>query len=224
MNPQNLVITILTGRRPHLLERTLKSAEAAIGEVLEGAWKFMLINGGDWETQVVARDNETWHHFWAISQVWSPIGLATTRCAFEAQWLARQKDLHAPKYWLHLEDDWECVEAPEGWLEESCALLDSGKVDQVRLRRDDEPVLKRHMVTGKAIQWKREGNFKIGEAHLTFNPALMRTEDIPDAFPCQGEREAQRKWLAAGRKASAQHVPGLWQHIGAGESLRGRQT
>lgn len=217
MNPQDLVVTTLTGRRPHLLERTLKSAEAAIGEVLGGATKYLLINGGDTETRDVVVRDRTWRGSWAVDHHWKPIGEALSGLA----WVASMTDA---RYWLHLEDDWECVEAPEGWLEESCALLDSGKVDQVRLRRDDEPVLKRHMVTGKAIQWKREGNFKFGEAHLTFNPALMRTEDIPDAFPCQGEREAQRKWLAAGHKVSAQHIPGLWQHIGDGESLRGRQT
>lgn len=210
----DLVVTILTGRRPHLLERTLKSAEVAIGDVLEDARVIAFVNGADDESRAVCR-SFPWVDGALLALSWLPIGEATSWCAGFAE---------PSRYWLHLEDDWECLSAPESWLTESIALLDSGKVDQVRLRDASEKVLKKHMVTGAPINWTQEGHFDIGEAHLTFNPFLMRVSDISDAFPCTGERNAQKKWLAAGHKMVAQHHPGLFRHIGGGESLRGKQA
>jgi hypothetical protein len=213
----SLIVTVLTGRRPHLLERTLKAAETHIGDVLAESRKYLLINGGDEATRAVVRQDRIWGGLWAVEDQWRSIGAAISGLA----WVAGAIDAD---YWLHLEDDWECLSSPEGWLEESIALLDSGKVDQIRLRDASEKVLTKHMVTGKPIRWTQEGHFDIGEAHLTFNPFLMRTTDIKDAFPCTGERDAQRKWLAAGHKIVAQHHPGLFRHIGGGESLRGKQS
>ena len=215
----SLIVTILTGRRPHLLERTLKAVEDHLEQVSlwNGDYFAAFLNGRDAATEAILRrpDPFTWFRW---SDEWLSIGEATSRCADVAL------ELEGFDYWLHLEDDWECLASPEGWLEESIALLDSGKVDQIRLRDASEKVLKKHMVTGAPIRWTQEGNFDIGEAHLTFNPFLMRVSDISDAFPCEGERDAQRKWLAAGHKMSAQHHPGLFRHIGGGESLRGKQT
>lgn len=209
----DLVVTILTGRRPHLLERTLKA--------LAGFWDWddmvacVLVNGTDAETLQVLTD---WLPDGACGvDRWLSIGEATSACAR----LALSSEC---RYWLHLEDDWEALRNPKGWYEESCAILDSHTADQVRLRDSNEKVLKHHMVTGRPIRWRDGGNFKVGEAHLTFNPALMLTHHIPDAFPCSGERVAQRKWLKAGHTKVAQHVPGIWRHIGGGESLRGDQA
>lgn len=207
----SLIVTVLTGRRPHLLERTLEATmtRAWFADVTR---TIAFVNGNDLATQKVIDD---WVYNSFYSHEWLSIGAATSQCAV----LTEGYD-----YWLHLEDDWECLSSPEGWLEESIALLDSGKVDQIRLRDASEKVLKKHMVTGAPIRWTQEGHFDIGKAHLTFNPFLMRTADIKDAFPCTGERDAQRKWLAAGHKMVAQHHPGLFRHIGGGESLRGNQT
>lgn len=209
----SLIVTILTGRRPHLLEQTLKSTLIKIWFPV-GTTVIAFNNGNDPLTQVVLNG---WLGRVKHSTDWLSIGEATSACAKLALTLSWD-------YWLHLEDDWECLASPEGWLDESIALLASGKVDQIRLRDASEKVLKKHMVTGAPIRWKKEGNFDIGEAHLTFNPFLMRVSDISDAFPCEGERDAQRKWLAAGHKMVAQHHPGLFRHIGGGESLRGKQT
>lgn len=209
----SLIVTILTGRRPHLLQRTLETT-------MTRAWfshasrMVAFVNGNDLATQKVVDD---WIYRSDYSTKYLTIGEATSACARIA--LSPSYD-----YWLHLEDDWECINSEVRWLEESIALLGSGKVDQIRLRDASEKVLTKHMVTGAPIRWKKEGNFDIGEAHLTFNPFLMRVSDIGDAFPCEGERDAQRKWLAAGHKMVAQHHPGLFRHIGGGESLRGKQS
>lgn len=209
----DLVVTILTGRRPHLLERTLSSAEQLWD------WNCVTVipyaNGGDQET-ISLLANWCPDGLWGSAE-WRSIGEGISKCADRAYEFGC-------RYWLHLEDDWEALRNPEGWYKESCAILDSHEADQVRLRDSSEKVLKRHMVTGQPIRWRQEGNFQIGEAHLTFNPSLMLTHHIPDAFPCVGERDAQRKWLKAGHTKVAQHVPGIWRHIGGGESLRGRQA
>ena len=146
----------------------------------------------------------------------APIGPSMSRLADAAARSGR-------RWWLHLEDDWRAVDDP-GWLDRARAILATRReISQVRLRRSAEPVLPRHMVTGRPLVWRRHpGHVTSPDAHLTFNPSLVRTADIPTGWPCTGEADAQRRWHTAGRRAVAQLTPGVFAHIGHADSLRQR--
>lgn len=207
----SLVVTCLTGRRSHLLERTLAAVEAH-QPVLADAWWLVCHNGGDDATRDVLRQHRGLLDQVVATPHFMPVG--------EAASFLFHRALETKQVFLfHLEDDWEAE--PGDWLEEAGELLQKGAF-QVRVRHHEERVLTRHMVTNRRLNWKDHGRYQItGDAHYTLNPSLLFLDDLSLGFPATSEGDAQRKFWHAGRRQVAQLVPGVWRHIGEGaESLR----
>lgn len=217
---EDVVVTVLTGHRPRLLELTLAALEVNAPGLLASAYTVVLHNGDD------GSDEETRElldlYAWAWDELHAepellPVGPATSRLATRVvpAWRA---------YWLHLEDDWGAAGAHPGWLDRARELLATDpELAQVRLRRASEPVLRRHMVTRRPLRWEDRGDHQVArDAHWTNNPALVRALDAGLAYPADGEREAQRNWRRAGRRKVAQLVPGEFVHLGDDASLRVR--
>lgn len=232
----NLAVTLLTGRRPALLERTLTSLKLHQSAMLEDALVIALHNGGDPETALVLNRHRDLINL-VIESPFLGIGAATSFLFQHALELET-------KYLLHLEDDWEAsstepewvgvedVEhterhaelrrrATRSWYEQAVELLEQG-VFQVRLRHRSEKVLDRHMVTNRPLRWRNEGGHRVtDDAHYTLNPSLINSKDLRVGWPATSERDAQRKFWNAGRRRVAQ-VEGVWRHIGGEDSLRKR--
>lgn len=207
----SLLVTCLTGKRPHLLDRTLSSVEAH-QPVLADAYWLVCHNGGDDPTWDVLRKHRDLLNQVVVTPHFMPVGQAASFLFYQVEW-AKQI------YVLHLEDDWEAE--PGDWLIEAGKLLQKGMF-QVRLRHHEEQVLPRHMVTNRRLKWEDHGWCRVTtDAHYTLNPSLMFRDDLRLGFPSSSERDAQRKFWEADRRQVAQLVPGVWRHIGEGaESLR----
>jgi hypothetical protein len=126
---------------------------------------------------------------------------------------------------LYLEDDWlfNGDREDRSWLETAVSALQWPEVGLVRLRSVSERTLNRHMITRKPIVWERipGRGFTVAEhSHYTFNPTLMRVVDVP--WPVTSETDAQRIFEIRSpiRRKSAQIRPGVFSHIGGGQSLR----
>lgn len=197
-----IFITILTGSRPELLEKTISFLPFAI---VENA--YALLNGNDKKSKEVLQ-------FYNIEYDYTnkihPIGQSISM-------LAEQAKKSQKKFWLHIEDDWKFVHS-ENWLNNAVYLLKYSH--QVRLRHVSEKVLTTHMITGQVISWNDLPNGYIGNAHFTFNPFLMETRKIDSVFPCEGERHAQRNALKNNLRPVTQLKPGNFYHIGDENSLR----
>lgn len=204
------LITLLTGKRPKLLERTLDSVKKNQPELLKATW-LVLHNGGDRETSEVLLDSGIPLEI-ETSESFLDIGLATSL-------LFRLASSWKREYLLHLEDDWE---ASLGiFLPRAKELLE--EAFQVRLRKASEKVLTRHMVTGRQLHWKPGfGAWLSTDAHYTLNPSLIRLGDLRFGFPASSEQHAQRKFHKAGKRKVAQILPGIFSHTGGSESLRKR--
>lgn len=197
-----IFFTILTGRRPHLLARTLRSLER-----FAPTQNYLVChNGADPDTIPVYLSTtlsvkvEAWND-------WLGIGEATTRCAD----YARES---GAEFWCHLEDDWELRTPPR--FGEAKFLLRSQDIGQVRLRSLRDRTLPYHYITRQPTIWDDYGSYRIGDTHLTFNPALWRTADL-DLFPVTDEPDAMRR---SPYTHNAQLDPGHFVHIGKGHSLR----
>lgn len=215
---QDLVVTLLTGHRPGLLNLTLATLEVNAPWLLEDARVVVLHNGDD------GTDDDTREVLDLYAGAWDErlseptlleTGPATSKLA------ARVPESWRP-YWLHLEDDWGATGAHAGWLHLARELLAGDpELAQVRLRCDDERVLRRHMVTNRPLRWTDHGRYRLApDAHWTNNPSLVRAQEAPLAWPARGERSAQRNWHAAERHKVAQLVPGEFKHLGDDDSLR----
>lgn len=212
MTEDDLVISILTGGRPDLLAETLASVRESSPDLLERSAVIVLHNGGDAATRWVIEDHADLFDKRLVTARVEPIGKSVSTLS---RWALETRR----RYWLHLEDDWK-AHPVDGWLEQARDLLSQG-ASQVRLRRADEPVLPRHMVTGESLYWTTiAGHRWTASAHYTLNPSLVWLDNAPDAWPASGERAAQKRWHRAGRTVVAQHVPGVWSHIGEDRSLR----
>lgn len=198
-----LTITVLTGRRPALLEQTLRSMAERQTEVWEMATRTVVHNGGDPETADVL-DRYEWHDRKTLQGRLRTIGEAS-------QYLLKQAADADNLYVMRLEDDWEATSSV--WLQDAVALLD--EVGQVRLRHYDEPVLRKHRVTKEPIVWRTQtsGHKVTRSAHFTHNPNLMRTWDAVSLGGYEDEMDATRRYHEAGWK-SAQLVPGVFRHLG----------
>lgn len=212
---RSLGITLLTGGRLPLLRRTIDSLLAHCLGLLETHPVVAFLNGDDPETQAYLDElpfiDEHLRHAGSVL----PIGTATS-LLMEA--LARRGGIETI---LHLEDDWVVETNDTSWLERAHCILDEHpRIGQVRLRHKEEKVLAHHMVTGRPISWERREGFLLSRsAHFTFNPSLVRIQDVPAIYPCTTEREAQERFLSA-RYAAAQLVPGAFRHIGTHQSRR----
>lgn len=210
-----LVITLLTGRRPELLENTLHRMQLCAPGLLRRAHVIVMHNSGDPETAAVLDKYADFIDDTVTTQNLLTIGEATSR-------LARLAHLTDRKYWLHLEDDWALLPTTPDWLAQAQTILHSRpNIFQVRLRHHTETTLDRHMVTSRPIRWAACAGYRMSvDAHYTANPSLLRTRDIAKIWPAEGEREAQRNAHRAGLRVVAQLMPGGFVHTGGDKSLR----
>jgi hypothetical protein len=198
----DVVVTMLSGARPELLNRTLSSLPDYVLESVIG-----LANGGDQETIEVYKN-------YSIDPIITPyllkVGAATSLLADLA--FESKKD-----YWLQLEDDWEFITEDENWLWRAKKALNNSH--QVRLRHVSEFVKSTHMYTKKPFKLKNSEYGKVGEMHWTFNPTLQKCITVPSVFPNVGETDAQKRAYISGKKLSTQLYPGCFKHTGDDNSL-----
>jgi hypothetical protein len=211
---RDVALTILTGRRPALLARTLAALPL---ELLAAAHVVVLHNGGDDETaRVLVPYLPVIDRLHVHPRELLPIGEAASLLAMLA--LDSGKPLTC-----RLEDDWETASPGVEWLAWGRAiLLEDPEVFEVRLRLASMPCWSKHAITGTPIVWRDHGHYRTAEGHLSIAPTLCRTADLPRIFPAEGEKDAMRKAHAAGLRRIAQLVPGVFEHIGDGESLRAK--
>lgn len=208
----SLTVTLLTGRRPILLGRTLEALRAHHEAVMGDAFILVLHNGGDVETSMVLEKYHDLISLRVVSDRFLNLGAATSLLFDHAVQTGSE-------YLLHLEDDWEAT--PGLWYDQAARLLDDGTF-QVRLRHTDERVLPDHMVSKRPLRWTfwPDGYRTCPDAHYTLNPSLIRLDDIRLGWPAADERSAQRRFWKAGKRRVAQLVPGVWRHTGGVHSLR----
>lgn len=211
MTGDDLAISVLTGNRPHYLRVTLDSLQEHAGPILRRAHVVVMVNGPDartmdyvatlpWVNELVVTGKDGVR----------PIGAAVSECR-------RRAALAGRPYYMHLEDDWRCVGS--GWLTSAIKILRAHrKVGQVRLRHVAERVSRSNLVTHRLIKWHRRGSYRLGPAHYTFNPSVVRMRDARKVFPCGHEVHAMKRFQRLGLDV-AQLVPGAFRHIGA-NSLR----
>lgn len=210
---EDLALTILTGRRPAYLRETVESLLRHARSVVEGGHVTLLVNGQDDETLRYTK-GLAW-----IDELEVLPGSAVVPIGGAISMLYRRVVKRRRPLWFHLEDDWRCVGA--GWLAKAKEILKKDRrVGQVRMRHVSDRVLPYHMITHKTIRWKRHQGYKIGHAHYTFNPSIVRVADIASLFPCSGEPDAMRKFVRTNRMV-AQLTPGAFVHLGE-QSLRAK--
>lgn len=204
----DVVVTVLATARPDHLDRTLSSfADAVDMKTLE---VIALNNGNNPDVGNVFENHGITP---MITDTVLPIGEATSRLALAAAESSRG-------YWLHLEDDWSVTTLDPHWLTFAVEILAlESRVRQVRMRHIAERTLPRHMVTGYPLNWQllSAGFLMSNDAHWTFNPALVRVEDIETVFPCVTEKDAQRRYTPC---PVAQLMPGAFVHLGEDVSMR----
>lgn len=214
LNADDVLLTILTGERPVLLDDTLASVREHAPGLLETAHVIAIHNGGDRDTAAILADHADVIDRVDVLRRLIDMGPAVSR----ALRLARTVDRI---WWLHLEDDWRAHDAGD-WLTAARRIFTvDPDVCQVRLRLASERVLLRHMVTHERLRWKDRDWYRVApDVHYTVNPSLVRLADAADAWPAPGERTAQRQWHAAGHRRVAQLIPGVFEHTGGDQSLR----
>ena len=212
VNSADVCITVLTGRRPELLARTLASLPPELG----GFARVVALHTGR-EKVGDETDNILASHPYIDARKSDdevrPIGENVSQ-------LAEQVKNSGATYWLHLEDDWVYDTHHHGWLDDAREILEDPSVAQVRLRHFGEKVMDRSMVDNTRIHWKPAGHHLRGKAHITLNPSLVRVADVDKMWPATGERDMQRNAHRNGLRTVAQHLPGVWRHIGDDVSLR----
>lgn len=214
----DVVVTVLTGRRPEHVADTLSTVQVLAPGLLETAHVVVLHNGGDaGTTQAMAAHaaviDEMHVHDGPILGIGPAVGKLAERV------LASERP-----YWLHLEDDWRIVTTCDGWLDDARdVLVCRPDVCQVRLRHHGDWRRSTHMATGRPITWvPARAALYAADAHLTFNPALTRASVATALFPAAGEQSAQAQAWAAGLRGVAQLAPGVFTHTGHPDSLRVR--
>jgi len=195
-------LTILTGKRPHLLAKTLASLPQ---DLLYESNLIVLHNGGDELTGEVL-DGLKFIDKRIVTDKFYSIGKAISMLMAET----------SSEYVLHLEDDWTMGEM-NGWLELSKYLLET--YDLVKLRHHSQRTLNYNMVDKKPLIQNRKGKYSVNNGHYSFNPCLQKLETVKKIFPCENETDAQRKFYSINGTV-AQLNPGLFYHIGDDESLR----
>ena len=204
----NLTVTVLTGRRPDHLADTLDTLRNHRPGLLVDAYVVALANGNDLPTRNVLDRHDDVIDVIDTTDTLLPIGPAISRLADHA-WTSDRP------FWFHLEDDWATVSSHD-WTAQAAGILDRHPhVSQVRARRAGEPVMAKHRITRQRIVWEQRDGWRHAKtAHLTFNPSLIRTADIPHGWPCTSEIDAMRRWVNSGRHAVAQLDPGVFAHTG----------
>ncbi|MGY1727856.1 glycosyltransferase [Geodermatophilus sp. SYSU D01062] len=214
---EGLGISVLTGHRPELFRRTMEALVDHAGDLLRTSPVVVLVNGSDPVTERYARTLDFVDDVVAVPGRPAPVGPA-------ASWAVTALLARAEvSFLLHLEDDWLACSLDDTWAARAAGILrEDDAVGQVRLRHRGDRVLSRHMVTGRPIVWEEaDGHARSPSAHFTFNPSLIRARQAHLLFPCSDEAEAQRRFVRGGW-ATVQQSPGVFRHIGDGDSLRRR--
>lgn len=242
-------LTVLTGRRPDLLRRTLDSirpyiprCESVVGVVWDSA------------------DEESASILGSVAQVrrntWATLdnGAGTSMCA--RSFLESGCDV-----WWHMEDDWELLQdraqlEPE-WFTVAAELAANSDIGQVRLREmehlgglvpvtypdgvrflgDGSGCSNRSWVTSKPVEWKTSEGWPFmvsadtastSPAHWTNNPFMCSAEVVGQVFYSATNNEIHAmdrlhaaRTKAGSRYATAQLRPGVFRHIGDERSLEG---
>lgn len=206
------VITVLTGRRPELLRKTLSSLEARAPLLVEQAQVVVLVNGADAPTLSVV-EQFAWANKVVSTEEFLPIGPAFSRLVRLAECVEP-----TPKYFLHLEDDWQCCREEPKWFDRAVHCIEQHGVGQVRLRLAKAMTMRVNALTHQPIRWQKQGNrVRVSSnAHFTFNPSLVSARVMRQIVPCASEFEAMERY---GSKKVAQLVPGSFFHIGDQASL-----
>lgn len=213
--PADVAVGVLTSHRLDLLEQTIEGLVGSDRDVLDEAYVCVLVNGHDPASEAYARHLPFVDKVVAREGATLPVGKATSTLMAA---LARES---GRTYALHLEDDWSFCTVDGECIDRARRILatDPG-TGQVRLRHRSEAVLTSHMVTRKPIVWEEtEGYARSRSAHFTFNPSMMRIDDLARIFPAADEHDAQVRFLRT-RMATAQLRPGVFRHIGEHASLR----
>lgn len=207
---RDLVVGVLTGRRPDLLASTLRAMDEHQGDVWDRCARVVVHNGGDaatgevldgwrWDRRVEVGSADYLLRIGEASQV-----LVETMADTGAGWS------------LRLEDDF--VARPVRWWRVARHLIEGEGARQVRLQLSSERVMRRCMVCRRPIRWRSAGSHLIGHAHYTHRASLMRTSDLHRLLPYEHEADAARRMHDAD---VAQHVPGVFAHVGgSARSLR----
>ena len=215
-SPGTLAVSLVTGGRLDLLKQTLEALSGNPPTILADHPVAVAMNRDDPDTLGFLKSSPFVDAI-APSRQCLTVGQATSRAVTQALDFG-------PDVLLHLEDDWLAQGPDDRWLAPALALLESPAIGQVRLRRADDGVLARHMVTGNPLTWHPFVQHAVcPSAHFTFNPSVFRANVAGAIFPCSSEREAQQKYLGLGL-ASAQLIPGVFCHSGEGRSLRKAST
>jgi hypothetical protein len=219
----SICCTILTGKRPKLLEQMLRSAAPVLAQckqVVAYSW-----SNDDPTKWVLDASKEQVPSLVLESGRGEPNGPATSECA--KIFLESGCDV-----WLHLEDDWlldaELADANPYWLHVGSGLALNPTIGQIRLRhidhlggmvkvvRDGKPFFcgdgsgssNRNWVSGKFVEWATEEGWPFmisgdsphcSPAHVTFNPALWNREAVRQTFcmPVINELQAMERFYAS---------------------------
>ncbi len=204
---ERLGISLLTGGRPDVLERTIKSLEGRWPEQVQAAHVVALVNGPDELSRCVLEQAEWIDRILTYENEPLTIGMATSVVVAA---VAGHPDV---EHLLHLEDDWETCTVDDEALIRAVAFLRDPGVGQVRLRHRSEPCLDHHMISGRTIDWNQRDDHRRGAAHFTFNPSLVTRQVAERVYPAVDERDAQQRFVAAGLDV-VQLEPGAFCHIG----------
>jgi len=209
----SLFVTVLAGGRPKALFQTVSNACLArpLMRGLRGSFGF--VHRPDKESYAVLSECPWVERVEMHAGDPMPIGASTSLLA------ARALDSGA-KYWLHLEDDWNCVRGDD-WISEALAALNRSNADSIRLRHSRDGQSRRNAVTHRKIAWRNLA-FSCdvaSNAHFTFNPSITRCSCIPDVFPACSELEAMQKYQRRPRN-TARLLPGAFIHNAKAPSMR----
>lgn len=215
----SVFVTVLAGRRPEYLRRTLEAFEPVLRSATGLQTEVLCwVNGADAPSLEVARERP-WVSRVEAQARFLPIGKNVSRLA------ALARESHR-SFWLHLEDDWTATGNP-GWLSDACDVLArEPQVGQLRLRCADEPVSKSNLVSHRMIRWsprpifKKAGclSYRTARAHVTYNPSIQRCLEAHEWMIASSEPEAMRRFHRT-KLLAAQVYPGVFRHIGE-QSLR----
>lgn len=211
MSSELVATIVLTGRRPALLQSTMRTMNEWHG-VLRDTQVIVLHNGGDEGTAEVLDEWDDLIDHRIVTDELLPIAHASELL------VRRAVDTGLP-YLFRLEDDWQSTGRTHEFLQTAVWVLeDEPEVAQVRLRDERERVLPTHMVTKAPIVWHNRGHYQYSpDAHVTHNPSLWRMEVAAAAYPADVEREMQENVRKAGWTASTQLTPGEFIHLGSGD-------
>ena len=212
-----VAVTILTGSRPKLLHRTLKSLAEHDPRLVEEGTVLLLVNGAD-EDSVKVVEKFSWVDRVETTDEILPVGPAVT------QLLGMVPD--ECEFVLHLEDDWECQ--AEGWRARALAILRmDNAVGQVVLGSSEvgEPTL--NPISGRRIKWERKRSprgfrYRLAEAAWSFHPAFVRRDTALALLPVQAELDAMQTFHALGPFNIARFFDSPFRHIGGDDSLRAK--